>query len=107
MVWMQLRPVLASSRIRRIAAICMFRFGVLDRRRRPDSSHQLVPQYKVSGPVEKHVENVKGTRADRHRHESTDLVTPEQNAGLPVEPEVLELEDATPGHAPSCLPRID
>jgi len=80
--------------------------GVLDRRGRPDGSHQLVPQYKVSGPVEKHVENVKGTRADSHRHESTGLVTPEQNAGLPVEPEVLELEDATPGHAPSCLPRM-
>jgi hypothetical protein len=32
--------------------------GVLDRRRRPDGSHQLVPQYKVSGPVEKHVENI-------------------------------------------------
>jgi hypothetical protein len=77
--------------------------GVLDRRDRPYGGHERVPQDEASCAVEKHVENVEGARADRHRHESIGLVTPEQNAGPPVETEALELEDATLGkrlHAP-------
>jgi hypothetical protein len=37
----------------------------------------------------------RASEPDRHRHECTGLVTPEQNAGLPIETEALELEDAT------------
>src|ERR1700730_7386821 len=71
--------------------------GVLDRRRRPYGSHELVPRYEVSCSSNQHTENVERPRADRHRHEDAALVTPEQGAGPPVETEALEQEDATLG----------
>jgi hypothetical protein len=61
MVWMQLRPVCPWSRTRAEGGDLHVQIGVLDRRRRPYGGHELIPRDEVSGPLEKHVENVKGT----------------------------------------------
>jgi hypothetical protein len=61
MVWIQLRAVRPSSRIRPKCGNLHIEIAILNRGRRPYGSHQLVPQHEVSGLVEKDVENVKGT----------------------------------------------
>jgi hypothetical protein len=55
---------------------------VLDHRRRPDGSDDLVPRDEIPCPPDQHAENGERARADRHRHENTALVTPEQAAPI-------------------------
>jgi hypothetical protein len=74
---------------------------VLDHRRRPDRSNDLVPRDEFPCPPDQHAEKVKRARADRQRHEKTALVAPEQAA--PVEKEAFELETIVHGErVPAC-----
>ena len=78
--------------------------AVLDGRRRPYGSHELVPRYEVSGSSDQHVENVKGARADRDLYEFTSCVAPAQRASLPIEPKALEQEEVAASKRVHALP---
>lgn len=81
--------------------------AIFDDRSGPYGSDEIIPRHELRCSTNQHAENVERARADRNRHETAALVAPEQRAGLPVETEGLEQEDAVHGERPHPVAHPD